>query len=238
MFGRIVFESGVLKHVSGKQHPFEMRTLGGSDMPQMSKLRDDVTAGISEWDMFLPTPDSVIKKGLENEGITCGTLVNDRLVGLRSFHFPIAGDPENIGTYAYISKDELGKVVDLKLSLVREDYRRNNLQKRMTAHLMGLIGDMGRNHLCAIVSPKNVASMRDKFTLGMCIKRMMLKEKSFWRCLFHLDRSLPLLTPIADVYINNRDFEGQRDLIEYGYWGFEMVKGENNTGQIRYAIFN
>lgn len=234
----VILESGTLKQVSGAMPPFSMRLLDYNDLPGMYDLRDTIEASIPEWDMFLPTPDEVVRKGLGSAGISCGVFVDNRLVGLRSFHFPASSDPENVGRYAGVPTHELDKVVELKLSLVDPEYRGNRLQKRMTAHLMALLDRMyvGYRYCCAIVSPKNVPSLSDKFAMDMRISRMIMKNNEYWRCVFSRDFSKIQTMPTNQmVYASNRDFETQSRLIDQGFLGYQLTKTGNNTGEILYA---
>ena len=233
-----IFEKGTLKHVSGESHTFEMRLLEDSDLEQMYKLRDDIENSISEWDILLPTPNEILHKGLGMKGMTCGTLVENKLVGLRSIHFPKRCDDGHIGLDACISNDELDTVVELKLSLVDHEYRRNNLQKRMTAHLMNAVKNHGSkiNHCCAIVSPKNTASIADKFAVEMTLSKIMLKNNKYWRCLFTKDMRKPHTIPSnKSIYVNNRDFKQQSTLLSNGFHGYKLERTAANTSAILYA---
>jgi len=233
-----VFESGVLKHVSGEEHTFEMRLLSEVDLGKMCVLRDDIEKTIPEWDLLLPTPNAVLLKGLGNTGMTCGTLVGERLVGLRSIYFPNPSDAENIGRDAAIPPSELGTVVELKLSLVDMEYRRNGLQKRMTAHLMNALMAQDRNyfHCCAIVSPKNIPSLSDKFAFNMTLSTLMFKHNTYWRCLFTKDlRKQHVIPENSAVYANNRDFKRQSQLLRSGYNGYKLKKMSSTSSAILYA---
>jgi hypothetical protein len=139
----------------------------------------------------------------------------------------------NIGRKADIHYEDLDKIVELKLSLVDPEYRGNNLQSRMTTHLMKLV--RGRRasvrYSCAIVSPKNIPSLADKFAQNMKLSKMLLVNDRYWRCVFVGDLRGRPLTPIkSTAKISNRDIESQIDLLDRGYFGYGLSK---NGGECR-----
>jgi hypothetical protein len=215
-----------------------MRFLNHGDMEQMKTLRDEIEAGMAEWDLLLPTPDYVLEKGLAAQGMTCGTFVDDRLIGLRSVHFPKPRDPEHIGRQAGLATAELNSVAELKLSLVSVEYRGNSLQKRMTAHLFEQMNRLGMHfdHYMAIVSPKNIPSMSEKFSFKMKISKIIIKNNNFVRCLFTRSMLENAAVPEnAAVYVPNRDFEKQSELLKQGYSGYRLRRGPSQTCEILYA---
>jgi len=236
--GKRILEHGKLRHESGALVPFHMRLLKQPDMDQMTTLRDEIEASMTEWDLLLPTPDYVLEKGLDDSGMSCGVFTGDRLVGLRSVYFPRRLDTDHIGKQADIAANELDSVAELKLSLVAPEYRGNGLQKRMTAHLFDQIKQRGMlfKYYMAIVSPKNVPSMSEKFSFRMKISKIIIKNNNYVRFLFTKNMVEHGTVPLqSTVYAKNRDFEFQSDLLQNGYNGYEMRRGQANMCDILYA---
>jgi hypothetical protein len=128
----------------------------------------------------------------------------------------------NLGVDLKFSAPELGKVIHLQASAVHPAYRGNALQRRMIDAHMSVIKNLGFEHVCCTVSPKNPISLRNVLAAGFHIKALKPKFEGWWRFIMHNNTLRPETFGGEVIKINGSDIQGQLDLLERGFAGAKM----------------
>jgi len=155
-----------------------------------------------------------------------GVLTEDGLIAYSIIRFP--GDAEdNLGRDIGLSEREQRKVAHLQAVAVHPAYRGNGLQRRMaTAHLR-VIEDLGYEHVCCTVSPKNPFSLGNVFACGFVIAGLKPKFEGWWRYIMYknisLSRNLEPRDAKEVIAIKSLDIQAQVDLLKQGFVGFKMA---------------
>jgi GNAT superfamily N-acetyltransferase len=155
-----------------------------------------------------------------------GVLTEDGLIAYSIISFP--GDAEdNLGRDIGLSEREQRKVAHLQPVAVHPDYRGNGLQRRMaTAHLR-VIEDLGYEHVCCTVSPKNPFSLGNVFACGFAVEGLKPKFEGWWRYIMYKNISPSRTRGTRDakdvIAVKSLDIQAQVDLLKQGFVGFKMA---------------
>lgn len=214
-----LLEQGTLTvHREGQpssSEPFTMRLLGPEHFAAVAWVQEALMAALQNAEFYYPNPPDLLRLCLGERGLAIGTFIDDRLIGFRSILYPGARE-DNLGRDIGLAGDELNQVAHLERTVVLPPYRGNRLQIRMTAHAIRLgIATRDVRHLFSTVAPANVASMADKFTIGMLIVRTKEKYQHYTRHLFYQDLRTPLGIEVSTSQaVELGDLATQRQLVE------------------------
>ena len=115
---------------------------------------------------------------------TIGAYHNGKLAGFAVLYVPGTGK-ENIGKDIGIAESELNTVANIKLVIVRPEYRGNGLQKKLTEKLENEAKNKGYKVLCLTVSPDNIFSRRNVESSGYVFHSQKLKYDNLLRNIYY-----------------------------------------------------
>jgi ribosomal protein S18 acetylase RimI-like enzyme len=222
-----VIEAGSIKKNKGsvlqEDVCYEMRFMDENDLMDMMALQEIIVHNLSDKEIFRTHTTDYFKDHFKVENSVIGIFTDDGLIAYNVLYFP-GMDGDNFGTDIGLPNDELNKVVHLETVAVHPSFRGNSLQRRMEGVHLRTIQEMGYEHVCCMVSPKNRPSIQNILSNGLVIKA--LKIKFGWRLRYIMHKNL--LHPIAigpeEIRINGLNIEGQVDLLKKGFLGFQMIK--------------
>jgi len=232
---RQVLDSGtLLEHQEGcptQEKPFTIFRLGPEDLDTICDLQQQVVATLPDPALYHPRPRERLGQCLSKEGLVIGTLVNGNLVGFRSIFYP-GSSADNLGRDIGLPVLALDTVAHLEGSAILPAYKGNRLQIRMTAQALRVaVAEHRFQHLLSTVAPSNVASILDKFAVGMLIVRTIKKYCNLWRHIFYLDLDDPIaIIPATTLAVPARDLATQVSLVEEkGYVGYAFRKKDHDA---------
>ncbi len=201
---------------------YEMRFIDESYLKDILDLQETIVRKLTDKEIFRARSPDQLSHLFQKECSFIGIFTDEGLIAYNGIDFPVFGE-DNFGSDVSLPEEELDKVAHLATVAVHPDYRGNSLQKRMQSIHLRAIQDMGFEHVCCMVSPKNRASLQNIFSCGLAIKA--LKIKFGWRLRYIMHRSLSRPGAIGpeEVRVRSSDIQGQIDLLGRGLLGYQMV---------------
>ncbi len=221
----------ITNRLDAQLYPYTMKLLNSDDILQVIELHNKVIDALPDPDLCWRFPVSYIERYLGDQGITVGVFVEKQLIGFRVLYFP-GNQAENPGLDMGLDDSELDQVAHLPLSNVHPDFTGNSLQKNMTLQVINIAKETRPfRYLCSIVSPKNYASMTEKFEVGMVVGQLTIKYGTFLRYIFYEDMVKPLEVAKENaIFIPSIDTERQMELLKQGYYGFQLSEEQGKKG--------
>ncbi len=212
-----------------KLYPYELRRLDKDDLPQIMALQAKVISGMDRNDYCVPLSEDEHLKILDGCGESVGVFIEERLVALCGILFP--GESENNMAYELnFSPEKLHSVAQLEISLVHPGFQGNDLQQKMA----GLLVERAKNnqhcrYLFTTVSPYNYPSLQTVTALGLFIAKVCKKYFEWDRYVVYRDFQKPIELDTANaIAVSNTALEEQQALLDSGYLGFSLLKGEDD----------
>jgi len=202
---------------------YEMLFMDEDDLNEIMALEEIIVQNLSDKEIFRTHAQDYFKDHFKVKNSVIGIYTDDGLIAYNVLYFPGVGG-DNFGADIDLPIDELDKVVHLETVAVHPAFRGNSLQRKMEAVHLRTIQEMGYEHVCCMVSPKNRPSLQNIFSNGLIIKA--LKIKFGWRLRYIMHKNLlhPSAIGPEEIRINVCDIEGQVDLLKKGFFGFQMTK--------------
>ncbi len=198
-----------------------MTLLNVQHLEDIEQLQDRVAANLEQVDQLQKLTQDEIRIILHQE-LFAGVWVNDQLVAARAFLYT-PEDDEHLAKDVGIPLDEWKDVIYSEISLVDPSYQGHGLQKQMGAWWMERLQFSPYRYVCATVAPFNIASMKDKFQLGMSIGALKVKYGGKLRYIFVRDfHHTPEVGTVQTVPM--ADTEAQQRLIASGARGVGIVQ--------------
>ncbi|MFC5590658.1 GNAT family N-acetyltransferase [Sporosarcina soli] len=152
-------------------------------LPEILALQERVLGALTTGAFLQPLIEEEFLSILQGKGIMIGAYYKERLIAFRAMLEPEI-DAEHLGIDAGLRENELPKVIYSEISNVDPDFRGNGLQSLLGERIFQEV-DTGRFHyICATVAPFNIASLKDKFGLGMEIVALKVKYGNMLRYVF------------------------------------------------------
>ncbi len=203
---------------------FNMKFLESSDLRDICGLQGLVAENLPSQELFRLHDEDYFRELLESDRSAIGITIDDVLIAYSLIVIPGAGQ-DNLGNDIDLPEDELESVAHLQAAAVHPDYRGNGLQKLMGEAHLKVIEEMGFANVLCTVSPRNPVSLRNILDNGFVIKGLRPKFWGVWRYIMYRDLHRPTSlrhlrsNPLA---IKCSDIEGQLDLLQRGYLGFDI----------------
>ena len=206
--------------------PFEMKFLHTDSLPDLVRLQNVIAANLPCPEIFMQHDDRYFQEILQLERSVIGMINDKELIAYSMIHFPGISD-DNLGRDISLPEEELTKNAHLQAVAVYPAYRGNGLQLKLTYAHLRVIEEMGYEHVCCTVSPKNPVSLANILSFGMMIEGLRPKMQGWWRYILHKNILRANLIDMGvrrkEIRINISDIEGQLDLVKRGFKGFKIA---------------
>lgn len=209
-----------------------IRNLAKKDLPTIMDLQEQVIASLTVSSFLQPLSEEEFLFILEGNGSMIGAFHDDRLIAFRAMLEPEI-DEHHLGKDAGLSASELPTVLYSEVTNVDPAYRGNSLQRILGELLMEDIDRDRHRYVFATVAPFNIASLKDKFSLGMHIISLEKKYGNLLRYTLMIDlyenKKIGALTVMADM----SDIMQQQSLLEDGWTGVGLEE-EDGTWKVKF----
>lgn len=208
-------------------------------MPELLRLQNVIAANLPCPEIFMLHDDFYLREILRHERSVIGVTTEEGLIAFSMIRIPgLAND--NLGRDINLPEEELCKVAHLQAAAVHPAYRGNGLQRKLTFAHLDVIEEMGYEHVCCTVSPKNPISLSNYLSCGLAIEGLCPKMQGWWRFILHKNnRPANSIDPEVAVDLNMSmngsgihreesririsDIEGQLDLLRRGFKGYKIA---------------
>jgi ribosomal protein S18 acetylase RimI-like enzyme len=215
-------------HPSQESLRYDMRFLDESALQAVSNLQGLIARSLPSLEIFRLHEENYFKSLLKLDRFVIGIIIDDGLIAYSLISVPGKAE-ENLGRDIGLPEEELGSVAHLQAVAVHPAYRGNGLQKMMGAAHLKVIEEMGFEHVLCTVSPKNPVSLRNILSNGFVIRGLKPKFGGVWRYIMHRNLLHPISLRSCPVIINGLNVEGQLDLLDRGYLGFDILDFDSKT---------
>ena len=210
----------------GNTLPVEKLTM--DELPEIRELQTKVIAHLPEKDFLQPLTDDEFTYILRGKGLLVGVRSKNRLIAFRALLDP-GNDPEHLGEDAGISKEEWSSVLYSEITNVDPDFQGHGLQRQLGQIVMDTVDSNRYRYMCTTVSPYNIASMKDKFALGLYIVALNVKYETLTRYIMMKDLKVDVqVTEEAPIVLSMGATEEQQRVLKDGWIGTRMEQVEDD----------
>ncbi|MFS0574670.1 GNAT family N-acetyltransferase [Sporosarcina sp. 179-K 3D1 HS] len=152
-----------------------VRSLMIEHLDEILTLQQKVIAALTTDSFLQPLSAEEYSSILNGNGMMIGAFSGDELIAFRAMLEPDIEDEEHLGKDARLPKEDWHRILYSEITNVDPDFRGNGLQSILGNILLVEIDTTRYHYICTTVAPFNIASLKDKFSLGFQI--VALKEK-------------------------------------------------------------
>lgn len=163
---------------------FEMKFLQDDCLLDLVRLQNVIAANLPCPEIFMLHDDRYFQEILQLERSVIGMINDKELIAYSMIHFPGISD-NNLGRDISLPEEDMAKIAHLQAVAVHPAYRGNGLQRKLTYAHLSVIEEMGYEHVCCTVSPKNPVSLANFLSFGMMIEGLRPKMQGWWRYILH-----------------------------------------------------
>jgi ribosomal protein S18 acetylase RimI-like enzyme len=215
-----------------------LKFLDSSHLEEVIKLQEIIAMNLPDKEIFRLTTVREFREILRRRESVIGIHSNGSLIAYNIVSIP-GKDDDNFGADIGISSEDLCKVAHLKAVVVHPEFRGCGLQRKLAAIHLKVLRDAGFEHVCSTVSPKNCISVENHLASGFVIRGLKVKYGGWLRYIMYKNVckvSHHLIKSVAEVEsVGSSDLERQKDLLNRGFVGYEMIRC-NNTSAGDYSI--
>ncbi|MDD4162936.1 MAG: hypothetical protein PHW87_10725 [Methanothrix sp.] len=222
-----------------------MKFLDAGFLAELLELQSVIAANLPCPEIFMLHDEVYLRDVFSRDHSAIGVRVGEMLIAFSIIRIPgLAHD--NLGRDINLPEEELGKVAHLQAAAVHPAYRGHGLQRKLTFAHLDVIEELGYEHACCTVSPKNPVSLANYLSCGLVIEGLRPKMKGWWRFILHknIRQANQLVnrdktgTEIEQKRIAISDIAGHMDLLSKGFKGFRISpQCEGKQAQVFYAKF-
>ncbi len=144
---------------------FEFIRCDEDSLEEICAIQEEAFRTLDNPELLRRNSKEVLHACLMEPHTTLGAYYGGRMAAFAVLY--VAKDStENLGRDIGVTEEELSTVANVKLVIVRKEFRGNGLQKLLTQRLEEFARDQGIQTLCATVSPANDYSIRNFEALG------------------------------------------------------------------------
>lgn len=199
-----------------------VRYLTKEDLSVIMQLQDIVIENLIDKDRLEPLSKEEFLTILSDDELMIGVFDQKTLIGFRAFLNP-KNDEEGLGKDIGLLESEYPRIVYSEISNVHPDYRGNGLQTFMGKTWIESLDRRNFKYILSTVAPFNIASLKDKFALGMRIHQLKNKYGGKLRYIFCRDLQAKKNQIIEMKTIEMGDIQKQQQYLNDGYVGWKMV---------------
>lgn len=212
-----------------KYSRFDMKFLQAGSLPDLLSLQNVIAANLPCPEIFMLHDEKYIQEIFRYERSVIGVTNEEGLIAYSIIRIPGLAD-DNLGNDLFLPEGELMKVVHLQAAAVHPAYRGNGLQRKLAAAHLHVIEELGYEHVCCTVSPKNPISLANILSCGLVIEGLRPKLHGWWRYILHKNILHPNLINMEKsgvcrnkIKVQISDIEGQLNLLKRGFRGFKIA---------------
>lgn len=196
------------------------------ELPEIKQLQTKVIGHLSEKTLLQPLTDEEFIYILEGNGLIVGVRSEGSLIAFRALLDPDE-DPEHLGQDAGIPEEQWDSVLYSEITNVDPEFQGNGLQRQLGKIIMDAVDTDRYTYVCTTVAPFNIASLKDKFELGMHIAALTVKYGTLTR--YVMVKSLVtevMMTAEEPIEVAMGDTEEQQRLLKAGWVGTSIQSCE------------
>ena len=209
-----------------------IKTLTINDLEAILELQEKVIASLTVASFLQPLSEEEFLFILNGNGTMIGAFHEERLIAFRAMLEPEI-DEHHLGRDAGLTESELSSVLYSEVTNVDPDYRGNKLQQILGELLLEDIDKKRYRYLFTTVAPFNIASLKDKFALGMHIISLEKKYGNLLRYTLMKDLRGPKQTGTLTVQSDMSDVSKQQSLLEDGWIGVGLEE-DDKSWKVKY----
>jgi GNAT superfamily N-acetyltransferase len=214
-----------------------IETLNLAHLDAVLELQHHVAASMAE-ELFECDDASFYSELFEGKGRILGLFDQKKLLACSVISLPGSGSPDNLGKHINLEKKQLERVVNLESAYVHPSYQRQGIAGLLSAMQLDFAIRLGKRHALSTVSPSNLYSLKNLFSLEFSIRDICKKYGVKIRCIMY--RNILKSKCFHDSKNNSSgkwipymDLEAQKILLRKGYRGVK-VKGTTNDFLVYY----
>ena len=239
-------------------HPYEMKFLRKDSIQDLVSLQSLIAENLPEPEIFRLHDDEDFRDVFQSEHSVIGVTTPEGLAAYSIIRIPgLAKD--NLGLDINLTKGQQMKVAHLQATAVHPHFRGNGLQQRMASAHLDVVENMGYEHVCCTISPRNPISLHNILSCGFVIKGLIPKFGGWWRYIMYKgnlrhsrnsdDANLGINTVAGinfnmsresileyEVRVRCSDIESQIDLLTKGFVGFGVTP-DSKCPEVLYRRF-
>lgn len=199
--------------------------LTAEQLSEILALQQRVLGALTTGAFLQPLTEEEFLPILKGKGIMIGAYYKERLIAFRAMLEPEI-DAEQLGLDAGLQDSELDKVIYSEISNVDPDFRGNGLQTLLGKLIFQEVDERRFHYICATVAPFNIASLKDKFALGMQIVALKEKYGNLLRYVFikSISQEKQEQRFTEKCFIGMEQTEEQQRYLQEGWMGTGMEK--------------
>ncbi|MFS0749054.1 hypothetical protein [Oceanobacillus sp. 1P07AA] len=225
----------MMQHVLRDGTNVKVRYLTREDLPIIMQLQNIVLEDLIDKDRLEPLSKEEFLTILSGDKLMIGVFNQKTLIGFRAFLNP-KNDEEGLGKDIGLLESEYPHIVYSEISNVHPDYRGNGLQTFMGKTWMDSLNRRDVRYILATVAPFNIASLKDKFALGMRIYQLKNKYGGKLRYIFCKDLQANDNRVKEMKTIEMGDIQKQQQYVNDGYVGVKMIQVKD-TWYVEYVKY-
>ena len=216
---------------------YEMRFLREDALAELLELEDLIGQALPNPEVFHLHDEAFFGSAFCLPRAVLGAVAGQELIAYSIIRLP-GVSKGNLGRDIGLAEEELCRVAHLQAIAVHPSHRGRGLQQRMTAAHLRVIEELGCDHVCCTVSPRNPVSLRNYLCSGLMIRALCPMFKGWWRYIMHRTTLPPAgmrdASGMEMVRISSSDIAGQRDLLRSGFVGISLSMHPDGV-EISYA---
>ena len=214
------------QHLLRDGRVIEVRSLAFAQMDDILALQQEVIKGLVSASSLQPLSKEEFSNILNGKGLMIGAYFEEQLIAFRAMLEPEL-DEEHLGQDAGLPEQEWLHVIYSEVTIVRPDFRGNNLQVLLGKIIMNEVDQKRFRYICATVAPFNIPSLADKFVHGLQIIALKEKYGNLLRYILVKDLTRAESKYSEQVFSRMANTEEQQELIQSGWIGTGIKKMED-----------
>ena len=201
---------------NGTVLPVEQLTI--ADLQELKKLQTKVIETLPEKNFLQPLTDEEFIYILSGNGVLIGVKLEEKLIAFRAMLDP-GDDPEHLGKDVGVPNSEWSSILYSEITNVDPAFQGNGLQRQLGHIIMETVDAHKYRYICTTVSPYNIASIKDKFGLGLSIRALTVKYKTLIRYVMMKELTHEICVEEDSILVSMGATEEQQQLLKTGYIG-------------------
>lgn len=205
-----------------------IRHLEADQLDEILTLQEKVIESLATGSFLQPLTEEEFSYILNGKGLMIGAYYNEQLIAFRAMLEPEL-DEEHLGKDARLPKNEWPLVLYSEITNVDPDFQGNGLQVLLGKLIMKEVNPQRFRYICTTVAPFNIASLKDKFALGMQIVALKVKYGDLLRYILMKDLIGPLKEQdtLDCSFVLMADTEQQQQYLNDGWIGTGIEQVDN-----------